>query len=163
LALYNNFATKEYLEDSAIEMLKVLPPAVSMAWSEAMKMSGSEIDPSTIAYAEWMRETVGYLNQKEVPFMAGTDTPIGFLIPGVSLHRELELLVQSGLSNLEAIEAATIEPARFLGVERHTSRILEGYEADLILLRGNPLENISATKEIEKVIKSGKVVPIEEF
>jgi imidazolonepropionase-like amidohydrolase len=71
--------------------------------------------------------------------------------------------VQSGLSNLEAIEAATIEPARFLGVERHTSRILEGYEADLILLRGNPLENISATKEIEKVIKSGKVVPIEEF
>ena len=126
-------------------------------------MSGTEIDPATMAYADWMRETVGYLHQHQVPFMAGTDTPIGFLIPGLSLHRELELLVQSGLSNIEAVQAATVEPAKFLGVEQRTSRILEGYEADLLLLRENPLERISATKEIEVVIKAGKVVFREEF
>ena len=163
LALYNNFATKEYLGDAAMEQLQVLPPEVSSAWSAAMEMSGTEIDPATMAYADWMRETVGYLHQHQVPFMAGTDTPIGFLIPGLSLHRELELLVQSGLSNMEAIQAATVEPAKFLGVEQRTSRILEGYEADLLLLRENPLERISATKEIEVVIKAGKVVFREEF
>ena len=57
----------------------------------------------------------GYLHANNVPFMAGTDTPIGYLIPGQA-HKE-QLLVESGFSNEHALRAATINPATFLGVE----------------------------------------------
>ena len=95
--------------------------------------------------------------------MAGTDTPIGYLIPGQSLHKELELLVESGFSNEHALQNATINPATFLGVERHTGRIKVGYNADLVLLKGNPIKNISFTQKIYAVIKNGTFWSISEL
>ena len=89
--------------------------------------------------------------------MAGTDTPLGFLIPGFSLHIELELLVESGMSELDAIKTATINPSRYFNMENYLGLIKEGYIADLILLNTNPLENIKNTLDISLVVKDGKV------
>jgi imidazolonepropionase-like amidohydrolase len=89
--------------------------------------------------------------------MAGTDTPLGFLIPGFSLHIELELLVESGMSELDAIKSATINPSRYFKMENYLGLIKKGYIADLILLETNPLENIKNTLDISLVVKDGKV------
>ncbi len=72
------------------------------------------------------------------------------------MHDELELLVQAGLTPLEAIQTATINPAKFLGLEKSFGTIEKGKQADLVLLEANPLENIANTKKIFAVIVNGR-------
>ena len=75
-------------------------------------------------------------------------------VPGFSTHQELEYLVQSGLTPLQALQTGTVQVARFFG-ESARGDIAPGMAADLILLRSNPLENISATQQILGVLKDG--------
>lgn len=87
---------------------------------------------------------------------AGTDSPLGRLRFGDSLHRELELLVEAGLAPMEAIQAATIHPARILRRE-DLGTIEPGKRADLIVVAGNPLRSISDTRNVRLVLRDGKV------
>jgi imidazolonepropionase-like amidohydrolase len=98
------------------------------------------------------------MKERGVPIGAGTDTPIGLGIPGYSLHTELELLVQSGLTPLEALHAATVAPARFFGREQSMGRIEPGMAADLVLLDADPLVDIRNSRRIERVMVSGRWV-----
>jgi imidazolonepropionase-like amidohydrolase len=93
-----------------------------------------------------------------VGILAGTDTGSPFSIPGFSLHQELQALVDAGLSNIEALRAATLNPAKFLGREKDFGAVEKGKIADLVLLDANPLENISNTKKINAVIVNGKLL-----
>jgi imidazolonepropionase-like amidohydrolase len=93
-----------------------------------------------------------------VPMGAGTDTPIGLSVPGYSLHSELEMLVRAGLSPLEALEAATLRPAGFFGLEGEMGTIEPGRLADLVLLSGNPLEDITQTRSIQAVVTKGRLL-----
>jgi len=166
LALYNNFATREFLTENQLAELKKLPTSLAEQWRMSMEpMRNMDINPNAdiAVYNRWMKEMVRYLHANNVPFMAGTDTPIGYLIPGQSLHKELELLVESGFSNEHALRAATINPATFLGVEEETGQIKVGYNADLVLLKGNPLQNISFTQQIHAVIKNGTFWSVSEL
>jgi imidazolonepropionase-like amidohydrolase len=166
LALYNNFATREFLAENQMAELEKLPSELTEQWRAAMEpMLSIAIDPNAdiAVYSRWMKKMVQYLHTNNVPFMAGTDTPIGYLIPGQSLHKELELLVESGFSNEQALQTATINPATFLGVEGEKGRIKVGYHADLVLLKGNPLKNISLTQQIHAVIKEGAFWSISEL
>jgi imidazolonepropionase-like amidohydrolase len=95
--------------------------------------------------------------------MTGTDTPIGFLIPGKSLHRELELFVKTGFSTKEALQAATINPASFLGLEHELGRVKEGYRADLLILDANPLDDIKNTQKSHALVKEGRLYSKEEL
>lgn len=90
--------------------------------------------------------------------LAGTDAGVQFSYPGFSLHDELGLLVEAGLSPLDALRAATIEPARFLGIEDRTGSIRPGLRADLVLLDHDPLADIAGTRSINAVILRGKVL-----
>lgn len=94
---------------------------------------------------------VGALHRSGVPIMAGTDQAV----PGHSLHREIELYVQAGFTPMEAIQAATLVPARVLGLEKETGTVEKGKRADLILINGNPLEDIHNTRNVEYVITNG--------
>ena len=89
--------------------------------------------------------------------MAGTDCPIFFLTPGRSLHEELSVLVKAGLSPLEAIKSATLNPARYFGMEDELGSIKENMWADLLILNKNPLEDINNSLSIESVIREGKL------
>ena len=89
--------------------------------------------------------------------VAGTDVGAA-VIPGISLHRELELLVAAGFSPMQAIMAATKVGADYLGKESELGTIEGGKLADLIVVRGNPLDDIKYTRGIEIVIKDGEIV-----
>ena len=96
------------------------------------------------------------MHKAGVQFMTGTDIPAAYLYTGFSLHDELALLVKDGFTPMEALQAATINPARFLGLEKSLGTIEKGKLADLVLLEANPLENIANTKKISAVIVNGR-------
>jgi imidazolonepropionase-like amidohydrolase len=94
---------------------------------------------------------VGALHKAGVPIVAGTDQTV----PGHSLHREIELYVQAGFTPMEAIQAATIVPARVMGLDKELGTVEAGKRADVIILDGNPLESIRNIRKVEFVITNG--------
>ena len=155
LFLYRNSSQKIFKDPSFINELNKLPTQIKDKWIKDISDTDTIIDKNSLRYSKWLEEASGKLHKKNVPFMAGTDTPIGYLIPGRSLHIELEVMVENGFSNLEAIRAATLNPATFFGLENKVGRIKNGYKADLVILNSNPLENIRNTQDISMVIKNG--------
>ena len=108
-------------------------------------------------FVEKELEVVGMLHKAGVPFLAGTDTPAGVhIFPGYSLHEELQRFVAAGFTPLEALQTATINPARFFGMEDRAGSIERGKLADLVLLCANPLEDIANTQKIAGVIANGR-------
>jgi imidazolonepropionase-like amidohydrolase len=101
---------------------------------------------------------VGKMNAAGVPMMAGTDTTAPYVFPGSSLHEELALLVQAGLTPMQALQAATRRPAEFFGKLQTQGTIEPGKIADLLLLDANPLEDIHNTEKIRAVILRGKLL-----
>jgi imidazolonepropionase-like amidohydrolase len=93
-----------------------------------------------------------------VRILSGSDIPNFGLIPGASLHNELELLTQAGIKPLEVIESATHNGAKALGIDGLVGTIQPQKQADMIVLSANPIENISNTKQIEAVMVNGKFV-----
>lgn len=96
---------------------------------------------------------VGGLHRAGVPVVAGTDVGV----PGHTLHRELELYVKAGLSPLEAIQAATITPARVMKLEKEVGTIEPGKRADLIILDADPSENIGNIRKVSLVMTQGRL------
>jgi imidazolonepropionase-like amidohydrolase len=121
-------------------------------------------DPDSEDRAEWQElfpeflAVVGQMNRAGVTLLAGTDIAAD-RPAGVTLHRELQLLVEAGLSPAEALRAATITPARVLGVDDELGTVEPGKVADLVLLDGDPLEDISNTRRIHAVIARGARAP----
>jgi len=96
------------------------------------------------------------LHEKGVPFLAGTDTPPSvYIFAGFSLHEELQRFVAAGFTPLEALQTATLNPARFFNRENQLGAIEAGNLADIVLLRANPLEDISNTQKIAAVVSNG--------
>jgi len=97
------------------------------------------------------------LHAAGVPFLAGTDTPAGVgVTPGISLHLELQRFVAAGFTPLEALQTATINPARFYGKVSNYGSVQSGRIADLVILRANPLEDIANTRTIAGVVADGR-------
>ena len=95
--------------------------------------------------------------------VTGTDTPGGvWTLPGMGLHRELELFVEIGFTEMEALQAATIKAANSIKM-KDIGMIKEGYIADMVILNKNPLEDIQHTKDIDRVIKGGRIYTQEEI
>ncbi len=103
-------------------------------------------------------QMVGAQHRAGVPFLAGTDTAPGvYILPGFSLHDELANFVEAGFSPMEALQTATSNPAKFLGVETDFGSIAPGKIADVVLLNANPLDDIHNTRKIEAVIANGRL------
>lgn len=152
----------------ADERLKYVPVAVVEGWRWALE---------NIVKAGWTPEEtaqrhtlfdhrlafVGELARAGVPVVAGTDGgDMPFVIPGFSLHDELASLVRAGLSPLDALRAATIEPARMLGLDDTLGTVEQGKLADLVVLDADPLVDIRNTTRIHTVITRGRVISPEQ-
>jgi hypothetical protein len=102
-------------------------------------------------------EIVGAMQKAGVPILAGTDTGNPFCFPGFSLHDELALLVIAGLTPVEALRAATLNPAKFFGLDQSLGTIEQGKIADLVLLDANPLVDIRNTQRVDAVVSNGRL------
>ena len=102
------------------------------------------------------KKLTGILFRAGVPLLAGTDAMNPFCFPGFSLHDELSLLVDSGLTPLAALQSATLRPAEFLGRTEELGLIAPGKRADLVLLSADPLADIRNTTQIQAVWFRGK-------
>ncbi len=102
---------------------------------------------------EYMLLIIRALHREGIPIIAGTDVSV----PAHSLHRELELYVKAGLTPLEAIQAATITPARVMKLENEVGTIEAGKRADIFILNANPLDNISNIRKVRYVVAQGRL------
>ena len=102
-------------------------------------------------------EVVNAMHKAGVQFLAGTDTPPGvYVFPGFSLHEELQRFVAAGFTPMEALQTATLNPAKFLGMEDKLGTIEKGKLADLVLLDASPLDDIRNTQKIAGVVANGR-------
>ncbi|MDZ4730232.1 MAG: amidohydrolase family protein [Xanthomonadales bacterium] len=149
-------ADEEFTSD---ERLKFIPAPLRMLWLEdAANMTQRAGDGGAESYREFyefgIRQT-GIAHEAGVSILAGTDAPDSFAFPGTGLHDELEHLAQAGLSPLDSLRATTLAPARFLGLQEKAGVIQAGARADIVLLKANPLADISAVRDVDAVVLAG--------
>lgn len=132
---------------------------IEAVWSGALWSQGWGPDELAIGQAGFERHVqfTGRLHAAGVNLLAGSDINNPYVIPGVSLHRELELLVQAGLSPMEAIQAATAKPAEALGQGAAIGTLEAGKQADLVILGADPLASIGSVGHIERVMRLGRL------
>ena len=146
--------------------LRYIPGPLRMLWlSDADGMAARAGEEGLESYRDFYEFGIaqtGIAHRAGVTVLAGSDAPDSFAFPGSGLHDELGHLVQAGLTPLDALRAATLEPARFLGLESSAGElqagvIRPGARADIVLLNSNPLEDIGAVRDIETVVLAGAV------
>lgn len=116
-----------------------------------------ETERSVLGFNE-MKRNVKKLFDARVLLATGTDAPYPGVFQGESLHHELELLVASGMTPLEAIRAATFNAAKIMKAENDWGSLQAGRRANVLIVAGNPAANISDTRKIETVILEGKIL-----
>ena len=144
--------------------MQYMPAATVERWVDAKQRQQRErgFSPEIAAQAIRIRRAlILALHEAGAGLLLGSDAPQVFNVPGFSLHRELELMVESGLTPFEALQAGTVNVARFLGLK--TGVIETGYEADLVMLDSNPLEDISSTRRVHGVMVRGAWYPRREI
>jgi imidazolonepropionase-like amidohydrolase len=138
--------------------LKYMPRAIRELWNPANDSRTAGKSPADYALDRRLLQkqltVVGAMHRAGVRILAATDTLNPFVFPGFSLHDELELLVEAGLSPMQALQAATINPAQYLGTR---GTVETGNVADLVLLDANPLDDIRATRRISAVVAGGRL------
>ena len=147
-----------FMREDFDQAMQMIPPSVQQEWEAAHTALLASEEPVDTTFAELSLRRTGELHAAGVPIAAGTDTPIGWSIPGYSLHTELEQYVQVGMTPLEALHSATVAPAEYFGLEDEMGQLQVGFIADAVLLTGNPLENIIDTRSIQAVINRGALL-----
>jgi imidazolonepropionase-like amidohydrolase len=153
-----------FLDDPGLRddpRLKYMPPSTRNQWDPTKDFrfknrTTEDFELARLVFKKQL-EVVGPMRRAGVEFLAGTDVLNPYCFPGFSLHDELVLLVNAGLTPMEALQAATVNPARFIGRERELGTVEKGKLADLVLLDANPLEDIRNTQKINAVMVGGKL------
>lgn len=144
-------------ELAADPRLRFVPPALARRWA-AGRDAGEEAETDRRINRQ-MARMVGMAQQAGVGILAGTDaSDEPYVFAGSGLHDELALLVEAGLTPLQALRAATLNPARYLGAADSMGTVAAGRVADLVLLDANPLEDIRNTTRIFAVVHAGRLI-----
>lgn len=146
--------------------LKYLGPLTGAFWDPKNDPRWEELNEEDFAHRQEMdkilKKLTGALHREGGHILLGTDCQNGMTIPGFSIHRELQNLVEAGLTPYEAIKAGTADAAAFLEVDTFGT-IAPGKRADIILVEGNPLEDVSNVKHIDGVMVRGIWLPQEKL
>ena len=155
LVVYQPYAHAFDSASTHPEWAKYVPGIVQGGWVRRAR----DVTPadSIVVRSYFSFERTSDLNKAGVKLLAGTDAAQAFVFPGFSLHQELELLVRSGLTPLEALRTATYNPAEFFNALDTLGTVSQGKVADLVLLDANPLTDIRNTRRISTVIANGRV------
>jgi imidazolonepropionase-like amidohydrolase len=143
-------------------LLRYLPSSVRGRWDSRRTATFKKLRPEDFANFKRVFQTqlklVRDMHRAGVRMLAGTDTGALDCFPGFSLHDELELLVQAGLTPMEALQAATRNPAQFLNQLDDRGTVERGKLADLVLLDANPLNDIRNTRKLRAVVVNGRLL-----
>lgn len=153
-------ATRELANDGPIPLERQMYGAeLLQPWLDEPEWNlpgfSKEVDSRAAEVAADTAANFRKLHAAGMPMLVGTDSGVHGVFPGASLHREMRLLVELGMSPSEVLRAATSAPAAFLDPGRTFGRIASGQRADLLLVRGNPLDDIEALATIEEVLIGG--------
>ncbi len=175
LALMAHFPTQKSNAAKALQSVELayVNPGISEATYPSIRTMGwlpevniyrlpDDFPPQSVAgnfiywqtYAQAHQILIKSMAEAGVKLLAGTDANVPVMVPGFSMHEELESLVQAGMSATQALRSATSIPAEWMRLK--TGKVQIGYQADLLLLNANPLENIGNTRSIELVINNGR-------
>jgi imidazolonepropionase-like amidohydrolase len=159
---FNHFLWLDLVDLDGPEMNQMIKALVS---------NNIPVDPTLNVYESIIKEEPDYqylwpkvkqlskmLYESGVTILSGTDIPNFDLVPGASLHHELEILAEAGIPPLEVIKIASNNGATALGIENDVGTIEPGKQADIVVLSDNPMDDISNTKKIEAVINNGQFV-----
>ena len=134
--------------------IKNTAPSLRQFWEAQLKGFGKS-NEGQLKIFEWRMAQVPELQKSGVPLLAGTDLGFAYVFPG-DLVKELEFFVQAGLSPLQALQTATINPARFLHIDWKLGSVDPGKTADLVLVAANPLEDIRNLHLVRAVVLNGR-------
>jgi imidazolonepropionase-like amidohydrolase len=139
-------------KDEAVK-LSHAPPSILERWQRSLMDVGDPAIyktawPDQINFVRAFEEAGGLL-------VTGTDTPNSYVAPGLSLHQEMETFIEAGITPFDALKAATVNASRALGQEDHLGSVEIGNRADLVLIEGNPLEDVKNARHIRLVFRSG--------
>lgn len=130
--------------------LQTIPASIRDSWPDVSD------EPSLKVQVWKIYRLVALAKRAKTEILAGTDTGDPYVAPGAALHDELEQLVEAGLTPREALEAATLAPARFFEAEKQMGSVEKGKLADMVLLNGNPLEDIRNVGKVQAVFTHGR-------
>jgi imidazolonepropionase-like amidohydrolase len=144
------------------EALRFIPASLSNKWEQRrnQRIKASTADDFALRRLlfEKARDLTSAMRLARVRLLAGTDAADAYTLPGLSLHQELELFVEAGMTPMEALQAATRDAAEFAGKLETLGTIERGKIADLVLLDASPLQTISNTQKIHAVVVGGKLI-----
>ncbi|MEM7571787.1 MAG: amidohydrolase family protein [Bacteroidota bacterium] len=154
-----------YLGD---DRLQYMPESFVSGWlsgkNEPISVADQKMLDAELAWYQLMIQLIKPLADSGVQFLTGTDYPGPFVIPGWSLHEEMQIFVQeAGLTELQALQAATINAAKYLQLEDHYGTIATGKQASLLILANNPLDAIEHTESITGMLLDGRYYSKEEL
>lgn len=159
-----------YIKDSTLmndPRMQYTMPMFKNMWNPAndfrFRNSPPEFFENEKKEFELNKRIIKLLHKGGVKLLAGTDTPNPYCWPGFSVHDELQLMVESGLTPAQALQTATLNPAIFFNILKDYGSVSKDKIASLVLLKDNPLTNISNTKNIEAVILRGKFISSNEL
>ncbi len=140
--------------------LKYVPKKIVKTWEDPReqrkKRTIEELWASKKEYEKCL-QIAQWIARSGSDLLAGTDTGDPYVLPGFALHDELKLLVDAGLTPMQAIQAATRNPARFFRLETTLGTVEKGKTADLVLLDADPLQDIRNTQKVDSVILRGRL------
>jgi imidazolonepropionase-like amidohydrolase len=139
--------------------MKYMKPNELKGWEDAKNSYLNNVNYSkekADALTRVRRNIIRQLQAGGVGILLGSDAPQIFNVPGFSAHHELKYLVDAGLTPYEALKTGTVNVASYLGRSANSGMIKQGYAADLVLLNGNPLKDITQTRSVEGVMIGNK-------
>lgn len=141
----------------ALPEMKYMPKATLGNWRE--RKENAMVNFDTKQWQQFIgirKQLIKALSDDGHGMLLGSDAPQLFNVPGFSIHQEMADMADAGMSNLEILQSGTLNPAYFFGLEEQFGEVKTGLEADLVLVDGNPLEDLTALKQISGVMRQGK-------
>jgi imidazolonepropionase-like amidohydrolase len=139
-----------------------VPQSIVKNWEQAAGKQDEFATQTEFALREKLlarsMQVVQQMEAAGVPILAGTDSAAPYVVPGFALHEELRLLVRAGLTPMQALQAATMGPAEFLGKLETQGTIEKGKVADFVLLDADPLEDMRNIEKIRGVFVHGRLI-----
>ena len=154
------FAPTDVDEMLALPEMKYMPKETLDNWRQRKVQStgeGSGFDEGKWQKFDAIRkQLIKKLSDDGHGMLLGSDAPQLFNVPGFSIHKEMQDMKDAGMTNLEIIRSGTINPAVYFDMEDTSGLVKEGYDADLILVDGNPIEDLNALQNLTGVMRQGK-------